>query len=369
MLGKVAAAVASMGAAVALAVTPPAVAAEGRSALEDQDAVAGVLEQVEAGHPGAFAGAEFDSAGTVVLAFKGEVPAGVKESVAKITDDVRYVTGTGYTAGEMEDAVAAAADRVEAEAPGAGFRVSPDGVSGEISVAVDDSSGVVSGGALAEVEDAVTDVVDSEVSGVETSIVSEDLSEEQTTALPVYGGGHLGGRCTKAFTARRTYTLNGKTYREHGVLTAGHCVTLRHTGLQARATVFGNKGDASFFRVLPGYVVKPYFWYTPGKAMQVKQKGSVYAGMAVCKNGKNSGYACSRVLSTGNAMYYSEDRKTVHHMAYTTGRMGVLAGDSGAPMFYGSTALGILSGAGSSSAYFQPIRGVESVLNVRVLVG
>ncbi|HEX5495398.1 MAG TPA: S1 family peptidase, partial [Mycobacteriales bacterium] len=176
-------------------------------------------------------------------------------------------------------------------------------------------------------------------------------------------------RCTSGFTA----TAAGRYY----LLTAGHCTQVgsvwaagtasvgeRVIGSRA-GSVFGAGGDMGLIGV-----AYPAYWRASGlvyPAYPVRSVGTALVGQVVCKSGSTTGLTCGTVTRTGATVYYPG--RTVTGMTVTTACSG--PGDSGAGVWAGSTALGIVSGGPvrGCGLIYQPVVPVEAEFGVRVLAG
>ncbi|HEY9388939.1 MAG TPA: S1 family peptidase, partial [Mycobacteriales bacterium] len=185
------------------------------------------------------------------------------------------------------------------------------------------------------------------------------------SGLAIYTGG---ARCTSGF-------LTGAAGRYY-LLTAGHCTGIAPTWAAVTAThgmrligprvhsVFGRGGDMGLIRI--DY---PTFWQAAAMVYPqhpIRSVGTALVGATVCKTGSTSGLTCGLVTRVNATVYYPG--RTVTGLTVTTACSA--PGDSGAGVWSGSTAYGLLSGGprhGCGMVY-QPVPRAEHAFGVRVLL-
>lgn len=172
-----------------------------------------------------------------------------------------------------------------------------------------------------------------------------------------------GGRCSLGFNVR-----SGSTYY---FLTAGHCTNI---GSQWRASsggaVIGTRAGTSF----PGNdygIVRYASGYTnhPGTVggQDITSAGTPAVGSSVTRRGSTTGTHSGSVTQLNATVRYAEG--TVSGLIRTT--VCAEPGDSGGPLYRGTTAFGLTSGGSGNcssggTTYFQPVTEPLSVYGVSV---
>ncbi|MFF5986271.1 S1 family peptidase [Prauserella flavalba] len=152
-----------------------------------------------------------------------------------------------------------------------------------------------------------------------------------------------GSRCSAGFNTNR----DGQNY----IVDAGHC-----TGAVAEWNV-GPSVDASFpdndYGLIqnttgsaPGEVT---LW--DGSTQPITSAADATVGQEICKSGSTTNLTCGTVQAVDVTVNYAEG--SVHQLVQTSA--AVNSGDSGGCMFAGSVGLGITSGMGGGSSFFQPV--------------
>ncbi|MDT0382335.1 S1 family peptidase [Streptomyces sp. DSM 42041] len=174
----------------------------------------------------------------------------------------------------------------------------------------------------------------------------------------IRGGAAITGggiRCSAGFNTRK----NGQNY----IIDAGHCTkgvaNWSGIGPSVGASFPGN--DYGLIRNrhsnAPG-VVTLY----NGDVQRIDRAGAARVGQRICKSGSTTGLTCGTVQRTGVTVNYPQGQ--VRQLVQTAARVN--SGDSGGALFDGRTALGITSGMGGGSSFFQPVREVLNRYNVRL---
>jgi streptogrisin D len=180
----------------------------------------------------------------------------------------------------------------------------------------------------------------------------------------IYGGQY---RCSLGFNVR-----SGSTYY---FLTAGHCGNIASTWYSnsSHTTVLGNTAGSSF----PGndYAIVRYTNGTVppgtvdlyGGSQDITSAGNAFVGESVKRSGSTTHVHSGSVTATNATVNYAEG--TVTGLIRTT--VCAEGGDSGGPLFAGSTALGLTSGGSGNcttggTTYFQPVTEPLSVYGVSV---
>lgn len=169
-----------------------------------------------------------------------------------------------------------------------------------------------------------------------------------------YVGGYLYVTCTSGFTTRHN---SG----EFGFITAGHCNNLSVS--QGKGTFrfiiehFFGLLDVQLHAAHSGAEVSPYFAFGRGRNDFIRQSGTMsrhsMMGLWVCNHGWGSGYSCGTVNSLNfrpSGGGYPRNRN-FSFVSYSSNQLRGCGGDSGGPVFVGSTALGIISGGVSNTSH------------------
>jgi len=177
----------------------------------------------------------------------------------------------------------------------------------------------------------------------------------------IYGGGY---RCSLGFNVR-----SGSTYY---FLTAGHCTDLASAWYanSALTTKLGDRTGTSFPGNDYGIVRYTNTAVTISGAVgaqDIAAAGNAYVGQAVMRRGSTTGVHSGTVTRLNVTVHYAEG--TVRQMIQTT--VCAEPGDSGGPLYAGSTALGLTSGGSGDcrrggTTFFQPVTEVLSKYGVAV---
>jgi streptogrisin D len=295
------------------------------------------------------AGSTFDPAsGTLVVTVTDEAGA---QTVRAAGATPKAVARSGTQLRKVAEAL----DRA-LRIPGTAWAVDP--AANQVLLSVDSS---VKGADLARVE-AVAEALGS---AVRVEHVAGTFGKRLSGGQAIYGSGY---RCTIGFNAR-----SGSTYY---FLIAGHCgkYVSNWYSSSSQTTMVGTTAGWSF----PGndYGIARYTDQSvpPGNVdlhngmyQDITSAGTVPVGATVCMSGSTSGYHCGAVTALNATVYFSEG--AVSGLIKTT--LCSEGGDSGAPVFYGSVAIGIVVGASGNCSsggitYVQPIMEALSAYGVSV---
>lgn len=175
----------------------------------------------------------------------------------------------------------------------------------------------------------------------------------------IRGGGYL---CSLGFNVR-----SGSTY---SFLTAGHCGNLATTWRDTSNTVIGTRTGTSF----PGndYAIVRYAsTYTnhPGTvgSQDITSAANPAVGWAVTRRGRTTGTHSGSVTGLNATVNYAEG--TVTGMIRTN--VCAEGGDSGGPLYRGTTAVGLTSGGSGNcssggTTFFQPVVEALNAYGVQV---
>ena len=180
---------------------------------------------------------------------------------------------------------------------------------------------------------------------------------------PIYAGG---SRCSLGFNV-----TDGSAYY---FLTAGHCTEVGSTWTDASGRTLGGNAGSSF----PGndYGIVRYSSAPEdtqggvtgaGGFQDITGAGDAAVGQTVTRSGSTTGVHSGQVTALNQTVNYAEG--TVSGLIRTT--VCAEPGDSGGPLFAGSTALGLTSGgSGNCSSggvtFFQPVTEALSAYGVDV---
>jgi streptogrisin D len=176
----------------------------------------------------------------------------------------------------------------------------------------------------------------------------------------IYGGQY---RCSLGFNV-----VSGSTYY---FLTAGHCGNIASTWYadSGHTQRIGTTRSSTF----PGhdYAIVTYASGVshPGTvgSQDITSAGNAYVGQTVTRRGSTTGIHSGTVTALNQTVNYAEG--SVTGMIRTT--VCAEGGDSGGPLYSGSTALGLTSGGSGNcttggTTFFQPVTAALSAYGVSV---
>jgi streptogrisin D len=288
------------------------------------------------------AGSYLDSAGKVVV---NVTDAATAASVKAAGATPRFVARSGAELAAADNALKAGL-----KTPGTAFAVDP--ISNQVVVSVDST---VTGAKLAAVQAIVAKLGDK----------ARIESTPGTLSIEISGGDAIyvsGARCSLGFNVRSS---SGTNY----FLTAGHCTNIGSTWTNG-STTLGTRAGTSF----PGndYGIVRYTNTTITKSgavgsQDITSSGTPAVNATVSRRGSTTGIHSGRVTALNSTVNYSQG--SVSGLIRTT--VCAEPGDSGGPLYSGSTALGLTSGgSGNCSSggvtYFQPVSEPLGVYGVAV---
>lgn len=155
--------------------------------------------------------------------------------------------------------------------------------------------------------------------------------------------------------------------------TAGHCNTQKHSAFTYVGRQYGGaKGDSAFFSVKSGNAVTGSFYANWKDIRAVKGVGKLVNGTKTCKFGQKTGTRCTHVALTGTKANYSTGAVT--GLAKTATNYAA-EGDSGGPVYWNNTALGMISGGRGRFltkgpyTFIEPITRSQSTMSVQLIKG
>jgi streptogrisin D len=289
------------------------------------------------------AGSYLDSSGKLVV---NVTDAATAAEVTASGATARYVARSG--------AALAAADanlKANLKTPGTAFAVDP--VSNQVVVSVDES---VTGAKLAAVKATVAKLGDA----ARIESVPGTMSVTISGGDAIYSGS---GRCSLGFNVRNSA---GAYY----FLTAGHC-TRGSSSWSNGSTTLGTAAGSSF----PGndYGIVRYTNNSitktggVGTSIDITNAGTPAVNSTVYRRGSTTGTRSGRVTALNSTVNYPQG--TVSGLIRTT--VCAEPGDSGGPLYAGSTALGLTSGGSGNcssggTTYFQPVTEALSAYGMSV---
>ncbi|WP_289007926.1 S1 family peptidase [uncultured Thermomonospora sp.] len=177
-----------------------------------------------------------------------------------------------------------------------------------------------------------------------------------------------GARCSLGFNVRRG--------RQNFFLTAGHCGNVVRTwtadrrgaqvlGTTVRSSFPGN--DFALVRSAPGAAGRGAVNLYNGRAQDIVRAADPVVGQRVVRSGSTTGVSTGRVTAVNATVNFPEG--TVTGMIQTT--VCAEPGDSGGPLFSGTTALGLTSGGAGDCriggvTFFQPVTEALRAFGVEV---
>ena len=288
------------------------------------------------------AGSYVDSAGKLVV---NVTDAATAKSVTAAGATPRYVKNSGATLAAAHDWLSASLTT-----PGTSFAVEP--VSNQLVVTAD---ATVKGAALAKVKALVAGLGDAARLVIEPGTLSTRISGGDA----IYSGG---SRCSLGFNVRNS---SGTNY----FLTAGHCTNIGSTWTSG-STTLGTRAGTSF----PGndYGIVRYTNTSvahPGAvgSQDITSAATPAVGTTVYRRGSTTGTRSGRVTALNATVNYAQG--SVSGLIRTT--VCAQPGDSGGPLYSGTTALGLTSGGSGNcssggTTYFQPVVEALNVYGVSV---
>ena len=259
-----------------------------------------------------------------------------------------------HSSAELAAAVAVL-DR-SARIPGTAWAVNP--VGNEVDVTVDST---ITAAGLDRLNSAARELGDV----VRVTRTPGALTTRITGGDAIYAGGY---RCSLGFNV-----ASGST---HYFLTAGHCGNIPGTWYAdgAHTSVLGTVVSSSF----PGhdYALIRYTQNVPapghvdlynGQEGDIAGAGDAYVGETVYRSGSTTHVHSGRVLALNATVNYAQG--SVYGLIQTN--VCAEGGDSGGPLYAGTTALGLTSGgsgdcSGGGQTYFQPVTAALNAFGVHV---
>jgi streptogrisin D len=320
-------------------VASPAAAATG---ADPSFAPSALASRIDAQLGANTAGSYIDSAGKVVV---NVTDAATAASVRASGATPRFVARSGASLAAADSALKAGL-----KTPGTAFAVDP--VSNQVVVTVDST---VTGAKLAAVKATVAKLGDA----------ARIESTPGTLSVEISGGDAIytsSARCSLGFNVRSS---SGTYY----FLTAGHCTNIGSTWTNG-STTLGSRAGTSF----PGndygivrYTTSSVTISGAVGSQDITSAGTPAVGATVYRRGSTTGTHSGRVTALNSTVNYAEG--TVSGLIRTT--VCAEPGDSGGPLYSGTTALGLTSGgSGNCSSggvtYFQPVTEPLGVYGVSV---
>ncbi|OLT42590.1 trypsin [Saccharomonospora sp. CUA-673] len=299
--------------------------------LETQQASVDTLSDIRSAVAGDIVGEYLDANGEAVVNVATEAAAATVEAAGATANVV------DHTAAQLD---AARAELEATSVPHTAVGLDPQ--SNQIVLTIADEAADAQAAKLEAKADKLGDAVRVEevAGGMESMIYNGEA---------ITGGG---SRCSAGFNVNS----GGQDY----ILTAGHCtegVAEWNVGPSLDASFPGN--DYGLIRndtgSAPGAVT---LW--DGTTQTISSTANATVGQDICKSGSTTYLTCGTVQATNVTVNYPEGAVTGLVQTSAT----VNSGDSGGCLFSGSTGLGITSGMGGGSSYFQPVNAAISAYGV-----
>jgi streptogrisin D len=323
----------------ALAATPAAAAPVGADAAFAASTLSATLDATLGD---SVAGSYVDSAGKLVV---NVTDAATAKSVTAAGATPRYVKNSGATLAAADSTLSA-----KLKTPGTSFGVDP--VSNQMVVTADST---VKGAKLKAVKALVAQFGDAARLEIESGALSTFISGGDA----IYTGG---SRCSLGFNVRSS---SGTNY----FLTAGHCTNAGSTWTNG-STTLGTRAGTSF----PGndYGIVRYTNTTITKtggvgSIDITGASTPAVNTTVSRRGSTTGTRSGRVTALNTTVNYAQG--SVSGLIRTT--VCAEPGDSGGPLYSGSTAHGLTSGGSGNcssggTTYFQPVTEALNAYGVSV---
>ncbi|MFG2755303.1 S1 family peptidase [Streptomyces wuyuanensis] len=258
---------------------------------------------------------------------------------------------TAATLAQVGDAV------LNADVPGTAWYT--DAKSGKVVVTADST---VSAAELAEIKEAAG----SRASALEIKRTPGTFNKLIAGGQAIYAGG---GRCSLGFNVR-----SGSTYY---ALTAGHCTNIGSTWYtnSAQTALLGTRTGSSFpgndygiIRHSNASAADGRVYLYNGSYRDITGAGNASVGQSVQRSGSTTGLRGGSVTGLNATVNYGGG-DVVYGMIQTN--VCAEPGDSGGPLFSGSTALGLTSGGSGNcssggTTFFQPVTEALSAYGVSV---
>ncbi|MEU6707262.1 S1 family peptidase [Streptomyces wuyuanensis] len=258
---------------------------------------------------------------------------------------------TAATLAQVGDAV------LNADVPGTAWYT--DAKSGKLVVTADST---VSAAELAEIKEAAG----SRASALEIKRTPGTFNKLIAGGQAIYAGG---GRCSLGFNVR-----SGSTYY---ALTAGHCTNIGSTWYtnSAQTALLGTRTGSSFpgndygiIRHSNASAADGRVYLYNGSYRDITGAGNASVGQSVQRSGSTTGLHGGSVTGLNATVNYGGG-DIVYGMIQTN--VCAEPGDSGGPLFSGSTALGLTSGGSGNcssggTTFFQPVTEALSAYGVSV---
>ncbi|MDT9683941.1 S1 family peptidase [Streptomyces sp. TRM76323] len=266
-------------------------------------------------------------------------------------------TAPRATAAELSQVSAAVLD---ADVPGTAWYT--DAKSGKLVVTADST---VSAAELAELKKAAGD----RAGAVEIKRTPGKFNKLIAGGQAIYAGG--GGRCSLGFNVRNS---SGVTY----ALTAGHCTEITSTWYtnSGQTTLLGTRAGTSFpgndyglIRHSNASAADGRVYLYNGSYRDITSAGNATVGQSVQRSGSTTGLRSGSVTGLNATVNYGGG-DIVSGLIQTN--VCAEPGDSGGPLFSGSTALGLTSGGSGNcssggTTFFQPVTEALSAYGVSII--
>lgn len=287
------------------------------------------------------AGSYLDAAGKLVVTVTDAEAAGAVRAAGATP---RHVARSGAVLASAEASL-----KTGLKTPGTAFAIDP--VSNAVVVSVDST---VTGAKLAAVKAIVAKLGDA----ARLEFVPGALSVTVSGGDAIYTGG---SRCSLGFNVR-----SGSTYY---FLTAGHCTNIGSTWSSSSATL-GTRAGTSFPGNDYGIVRYTNTSVTISGAVgsqDIASAGTPTVGQTVYRRGSTTGTRSGQVTALNATVNYAEG--SVYGMIRTT--VCAQPGDSGGPLYAGSTAYGLTSGGSGNCTtggvtFYQPVVEALNVYGVQI---
>ncbi|MEU9012303.1 S1 family peptidase [Streptomyces sp. NPDC048479] len=269
-------------------------------------------------------------------------------AVAESADSVRATTAQ---LAQSSDAV------LQADVPGTAWYT--DKATGKLVVTADST---VSAAEIAKIKEAAG----TRAGALEIERTTGRFNKLIAGGQAIYTGG---GRCSLGFNVR-----SGSTYY---ALTAGHCTNIGSTWYtnSANTTVLGSTAGSSFptndygiIRHSSASAADGRVYLYNGSYRDITAAGNASVGQSVQRSGSTSGLHSGTVTALNATVNYGGG-----DIVYGLIQTNVCAepGDSGGPLFSGSTALGLTSGgsgdcSSGGTTFFQPVTEPLSAYGVSI---
>jgi hypothetical protein len=200
--------------------------------------------------------------------------------------------------------------------------------------------------------------------------VIEVLSQIRPAAIDIWAGLTPSSGCSIGYSVQSQFGTKG-------ILSAGHCnnaLAYQNVSLIYVNENWSGSNDEQWFRSLSfNYLPRVQKGGTSYLVQSTTNRTNQVVGAPVCKMGKTTGYVCGTIVNKSIAPGYIPNAQPTFIQATANGTDMSSGGDSGGPVFWSSSAYGLVSGENCFitcwDLIYVAINYATSGLGVTVLTG